>query len=340
MHTVDFDTDAFRQWLTAETGEDAALTFTPIRGGASCELFRMTRNGEDWIVRRAPRAMVDDSAHNVLREARILQALHGSAVPVPDVLVASDDRSLLGAPFFIMTFIDGEVIRNGLPADYLQHPATQSRIGEELVDKLAALHAFPWQDSPIAALSHPENFLERQVDRWMTQLERYRSRELPGVDDVARWLADHRPGQGSLAVMHGDYKLDNVIFSRQAPPRILSLLDFEMTTVGDPLIDLAWAMIFWPEEGNLMAFVSPGSERGMSADYCQTPEALVQRYAETTGRDMSHFQWYQAFSAWKLAIVLEGSYAKFLSGQSRNPNHQYLGFAVDQLLLRAQRFAC
>ncbi len=335
---MDFDTAAFARWLAGQTGEDAELAFEPIRGGASCELFRMTRLGVRWIVRRAPATAVASSAHDVLREARILRALHGSAVPVPAVLVASDDNALLGAPFFVMEYVDGEVLRSRLPQDYLDHPRTQAAVGEELVDRLADLHAFDWRHSAVADLERPGGFLERQVDRWMGQLAKYRTRELPGVDAVARWLADHLPPGSDPVLMHGDYKLDNVIFSHSAPPRILSLLDFEMTTVGDPLVDLAWSMIFWPEEGNLIAFPAIGAG-GFDAAFCQTPQQLVQRYAARTGRDLAHFQWYQAFSAWKLAIVLEGSYAKFLRGESRNPHHRHLGFTVDQLLARARRFA-
>jgi aminoglycoside phosphotransferase (APT) family kinase protein len=236
-----------------------------------------------------------------------------------------------------MRFIDGEVIRRALPQDYLQHPQSQASIGEELIDRLIDLHTFDWKGSEIATLAHPENFLKRQVPRWLAQLSKYRCRDLPGVDRVGQWLEDHRPPSGDLAVMHGDYKLDNVMFSRHAPPRILSILDFEMTTVGDPLIDLAWAMMFWPEEGSEMGFAAPGTEGGMDARYCQTPAALVARYGARTGRDLSHFDWYQAFSAWKLAIVLEGSYAKYLKGQSKNPYHQHMGHSVDLLLARAQR---
>ena len=339
LHDVDFDTAAFGRWLAEQTGQEADLAIEPVRGGASCELFHMTRLGARWIIRRAPKVAVASSAHDVLREARIIRALHGSAVQVPAVLASSDDAALLGAPFFIMEYIDGEVLRRGLPQDYLDHPEVQPAIGEQLVDRLADLHAFEWKHSAIAELARPDGFLERQVERWMGQLAKYRTRELPGVDDVARWLTDQLPPGGDLAVMHGDYKLDNVIFSRNAPPRILSLLDFEMTTVGDPLVDLAWAMIFWPQEGNLIAFPAVGVPGGFDAAFCQKPEQLVRRYAERTGRDMRHFQWYQAFSAWKLAIVLEGSYAKYLGGESKNPTHKYLGFTIDQLLARAQRFA-
>lgn len=129
------------------------------------------------------------------------------------------------------------------------------------------------------------------------------------------------------------------MYSKSLPPRVLTLVDFEMTTVGDPLIDLARRMIFWPEQDKLIAIASPGSPSGMSAEYCQRPEELIRRYADRTGRDMIHFQWYQAFAAWKLGIVLEASYAKYLSGESKNPNHEFFGFVIDQLMQRAQRFS-
>jgi aminoglycoside phosphotransferase (APT) family kinase protein len=343
VHTLDFDITNFSDWLSEKTGGETLLGIEPIKGGASCEMFHLFCSSvlgrQQWIVRRAPVTGVSDTAHNVMREYKIIEALRNGDVPVPQLLAASDDCAIMGAPFFVMKYIEGEVIRQALPDDYLINPQSQSCIGEELIDKLAALHAFDWRNTAIASLARPDNYLERQVERWMGQLEKYRSRELPVIDTIARWLDANRPAHGDITVMHGDYKLDNVIFSRLAPPQILSLLDFEMTTVGDPLIDLAWAMIFWPDDGNVIAFVPPGSDRGMSAEYCQTPGQLIQRYAEKTGRDLSQLQWYHAFSAWKLAIVLEGSYAKYLSGKSNNPNHQFMGAVIDTLLQRAQRFA-
>jgi aminoglycoside phosphotransferase (APT) family kinase protein len=338
--TVDFDTEAFAQWLAEATGKPSAIEVAPIRGGGSCEMFCMWRQGASWVIRRAPRTAVSESAHQVVREARIIEALGKSDVPVPTVLVVGEDPSVLGAPFFVMSYIDGEVVRrSGLPLDYRDHPEDQPAVGEQLVDTLALLHAFDWRTSALARLSRPGNYLERQVDRWMGQLASYRSRDLPHVDQIANWLSTHLPRPSDLTVMHGDYKIDNVLWARQGPPRIVGVIDFEMTTVGDPLVDLAWAMIFWPEEGNLIALASPGSPGGMNAEHCQRPEELVLRYGETTGRDLSAFDWYQAFSAWKLAIVLEASYAKHLSGQSRNPSHEHFGFVVDQLLDRARRFA-
>ena len=303
-------------------------------------MFRVDRGDQSWILRRAPLTAVADTAHQVVREARIIEALAGSDVPVPRVLATCEDPAVLGAPFFVMSRVDGEVVRRaGLPDEYVAHPETQPAIGEQLVDALVALHDFDWRSSGLAELSRTSDFLPRQVDRWMSQLSGYRTRDLPGLDEVATWLGANLPAGGDLTVMHGDFKIDNVIWSRQSPPRILAVLDFEMTTIGDPLVDLAWALIFWPEDGNLISLAAPGSPNGMSAEHVQAPADLVRRYENATGRDLSAFDWYQAFSAWKLAIVLEGSYAKFLEGESRNPTHEMFGFVVDQLLERARRFA-
>ncbi len=337
---TDFDVPRFSAWLAEVTGERADVAVTPIRGGGSCEMFRVERLNQTWVVRRAPVAAVSDTAHQVIREARIMEILESQGIPVPTVLARSEDPAILGAPFFVMTFVDGDVIRrDGLPEALRQDPGSQDKIGEQLVDTLAQLHAVDWASTPLAEMSHPHGFLDRQVDRWLGQLDGYRVRDLPDVDDLATWLRDHMPRHGDLTVMHGDYKVDNVIWAPTAPPRIACVVDLEMTTVGDPLIDLAWAMIFWPEEGNPIALAAPGTPNGIHPDHCQTPEQLVQRYAQSTGRDLSDFTWYQVFSAWKLAVVLEGSYAKHVRGQSRNPVHEVFGTIADGLLIRARRFA-
>ncbi|NQX87283.1 MAG: phosphotransferase family protein [Halioglobus sp.] len=339
MKQTVFDVASFANWLADQTGRCGDIVIKPLRGGGSCEMFTLAQSDELFVIRRAPLTAVSDTAHNVVREFRVIEALSDGSVRVPELLVSCDDDTVIGAPFFIMRYVEGEVIRRKLPDHYAASPESQTTLGEEMIDALVELHAFNWRGTAIEAMARPERFLERQVDRWAMQLETYRTRDLPGVDEVAHWLDDNRPASGDLSVMHGDYKIDNALYSKTLPPRILTLVDFEMTTVGDPLIDLAWCMIFWPEQTNLIAIAAPGNPGGMDERYCQAPEALVQRYAEQTGRDLDAFQWYQAFAAWKLAIVLEGSYAKFLSGQSNNPNHEFFGFVVDQLMARAQRFA-
>ncbi len=337
---IRFDIARFRDWLNEVTGEAAEVTVTPLRGGGSCEMFRVDRLGRAWVVRRAPVAVVSDTAHQVIREARIMEALGAAGLPVPDVLARSGDPAILGAAFFVMSYVEGGVIRrDGLPEPLHQDPSSHGLIGEQLIDTLVALHAIDWTETTLAEISHPQGFLPRQVDRWLNQLAGYRKRDLDGVDELAIWLRHNLPTGGDLTVMHGDYKLDNVIWAPASPPRVACVVDFEMTTVGDPLIDLAWAMIFWPEPGNPIALGSPDSPRGIDRDHCQAPRQLIERYATATGRDLSRFDWYQVFSAWKLAIVLEGSYAKYLRGESRNPVHEFFGPVIDELLRRAGRFA-
>lgn len=339
MSEPEFDHEGFAAWFDRHGGDGSPLQVTAMRGGGSCEMFDVRQGEAHYALRRAPLAAVSDTAHNVIREFRVIAALRDSTVRVPELVAACEDDSVLGAPFYVMRYIDGEVIRRKLPDSFAENAEQQAAIGEELIDALVELHAFDWRGTDIEAMARPERFLERQVERWMTQLEGYRQRELDGVDQVAQWLEANRPRRGDLTVMHGDYKLDNAMFARGLPPRIEALVDFEMTTVGDPLIDLAWAMIFWPEEGNMIAIAAPGSAGGMDERYCQSPESLIRRYAERSGRDLGAMQWYHAFSAWKLAIVLEASYVKHLKGESKNPNHEFFGFITDQLLVRAQRFA-
>jgi aminoglycoside phosphotransferase (APT) family kinase protein len=333
-----FDIDSFRIWLGKATGE-VDIEVTAIRGGASCDMFRVDRPGPSWMVRRAPLNAVTDTAHQVIREARIIEELSRTDVPVPSLVARCEDPTVIGAPFFVMSCIEGEVVRrNGLPEAFAAQPDSHSVIGEQLIDTLVKLHAVPWRETGLADLSRPEGFLARQVDRWMTQLSAYRFRELDGLDDIAAWLDANLPPTGDLTVMHGDYKLDNVMWAPAPPPRIVSVVDFEMTTVGDPLIDLAWALMFWPGDDNPIALAAPGSPNGIAPHACQTPGQLMARYCDATGRDITHFDWYQAFSAWKLAIVLEASYAKHCRGESTNPSHEAFGFVVDHLLQRAQRF--
>jgi aminoglycoside phosphotransferase (APT) family kinase protein len=337
---TDFDTIRFAEWLYEQTGETAPVTVTPLRGGGSCEMFRVERLGQAWVVRRAPVTAVASTAHQVIREAQIMETLATQGIPVPTVLAGTEDPSILGAPFFVMSFVEGEVIgRGGMPDVLGRDPDSHGHIGEQLIDILVQLHTVDWGQTALTELSRPQGFLPRQVDRWMNQLDGYRTRELDGVDDVATWLSDNLPTSGDLTVMHGDYKLDNVIWAPSPPPRIACVVDFEMTTIGDPLVDLAWAMMFWPSPGNAISISSGGGDKGINPDRCQSPEALVDRYVAATGRDMTWFDWYQAFSAWKLAIVMEGSYAKYVRGASGNPLHEYFGAVVEQLLTRAKRFA-
>lgn len=338
--SFNIDLTALERWFDAHLGDQQAIMLTPIKGGGSCELFSIQRGVERWAMRRAPLNAVSSSAHDVLREFAIIHAMQDAGLAVPKVLAAEKRGAITDADFYIMEYIDGTVIRHGLPEQFMASPETQPAIGEQLIDALVELHCFEWRGTGLEQLANLDAFLPRQIDRWLNQFSHYENgRDLPAVDSIAQWLRHHLPERGDLTVMHGDYKLDNVMFSHSVPPTLLRVVDFEMTTVGDPLVDLAWAMIFWPEEGNLIAIAAPDAKRGMAAEFCQSPAQLIARYAQATGRDMSQFQWYQVFAAWKLAIVLEASYTQFLAGKSKNPSHEFFGFVTDQLLIRAEKFA-
>lgn len=323
-------------WLEAQAGESFELEASALKGGGSCEIFSLRAGDHHWVLRRAPAHASSSTAHDVLREFRILDAIQNENVRISRPLFACEDPSVANGAFYIMEFVDGEPIRRGLPAAYADSVAAQRVAVMDLIDCLAEIHTVDWQRVGLQSLGNPDGYLERQVPRWMAQLDSYRCRDLPRVDQVAAWLRDHRPAEQPPCLVHGDYKLDNVLYRRVLPARALAVVDWEMASVGDPLVDLAWALIFCPEEGNVLALGAAGQPGGFLVDAVPTHDELIQRYVEATGRDVSALDWYRVFSRWKLGIVLEGSYAKHLRGESTNPNHAFFGGLTDTLLEQAR----
>jgi aminoglycoside phosphotransferase (APT) family kinase protein len=221
-----------------------------------------------------------------------------------------------------------------VPAAWASAPETHGQALDELIDALVAIHAVDWHTCGLDDMAHTDDYLARQVTRWRTQLDSYGGRALPTADTISEWLGAHRPADQPSALCHGDYKLDNVLFAPEAPPRLLAVVDWEMAAIGDPLVDLAWALIFHPgPEGTLRL----GMAKEPRFDLAHLPDraALIARYTERSGRDTTAIGWYDVFASWKLAVVLEGSYAKFLRGQSDKPIHELFGSQVDLLLDRA-----
>lgn len=316
-------------------GEHEPLLVEPMVGGGSCEIFGLQRGAARWVLRRAPRHASSTTAHDVAREYRILDAIKDTGVRIPRPIVVCSDPTVFGAPFYVMERIDGDVVRHDIPAAWCDHPEDQHRAFEELIDALAEIHAVDVQAVGLGDLGHPEGFLERQVSRWLAQLASYGGRDLPVAHELAVWLEAQRPAAQPAALFHGDYKMDNVLFASTSPPRLLAVVDWEMCSIGDPLVDLAWALIFHPEPGTAMGLGMHGTN---AFDLAHLPprEALVERYAEHTGRDVTRLDWYEVFARWKLAIVLEGSYAKFVRGESAKPIHEYFGRQADTLLAEAR----
>ena len=323
--------EPLERFLDTSLGDRRPVTVEPMRGGGSCEVFAVTRGPARWVLRRAPQHASSSSAHDVLREFRILDAIKDEPVLIARPVLACADPEVFGSPFYLMERIAGVPIRSRIPGAWADRPDTHGAALEQLVDALVAIHAVDWRACGLGGLSRSGADGERRTKRWLAQLDSYGGRELPEALQVAAWLDRNQPPDRPASLCHGDYKLDNLLFAPQAPPRLLAVVDWEMAAVGDPLVDLAWALIFHPgPEGTLHLGVT--GEPGFAVDRLPGRTALVARYTEASGRDTAALGWYEVFARWKLAVVLEGSYAKFLRGRSGKPVHEYFGRQADLLL--------
>ena len=233
-------------FLDGQFGDHEPVVVDPMLGGGSCEIFAVRRGSATWVLRRAPRYASSSTAHDVLREFRILDAIKEERVAIARPILACADPDVFGAPFYLMHHIDGVPIRAALPAAWASAPETHGAALEQLIDAIVDVHAVDWQACGLKDMARPERYLERQVERWLKQLRSYGGRELRVADEIAVWLDANRPADKPLTLFHGDYKLDNVLFAPDAPPRLLAIVDWEMASIGDPLVDVAWALIFHP----------------------------------------------------------------------------------------------
>jgi aminoglycoside phosphotransferase (APT) family kinase protein len=304
--------------------------------GHSNVTYRITRAGCRVVLRRPPRPPLPPSAHDVLREARILAALEGSGVPVPRVLAVCADESLLGVPFFVMEYLDGCCITAATPAA-LATPAHRAEIAERLIEVLAALHAVDPAGCGLDGIGRPSGYLERQVRRFAGLWEAGRTRELPALDELTAWLAANRPESGPATVVHGDFRLGNLMFAREPPVELLGVLDWEMATLGDPLADLGYLTASWGKAngGTVMAALQAVTREDGFPD----ADALAARYAALTGRAVDDLRWYRVLALWKSAIFLEQSYKRFLSGTEHDPWFAGMADGVPGLVAHARREA-
>ena len=293
----------------------------------------VNRNSNHYVLRRPPAGPLLPTAHDVAREHRFLSALFGTGARVPRPVLLCEDESVIGAPFYLMERKYGHVIRNELP-DALDSEGVRQQIGFELIDALVEIHAVDWRAVGLTN-SRADEYLERQLKRWNTQagLTVGKVRELPALAEVGTWLATHRPVSGEATVVHGDFKLDNVMFAPASPHRLEAVFDWEMATIGDPLADLGWLMHTWGRQDNL-AEDAPQPLTAQSG--FPTRDELAARYAEKTGRHMAHFDWYHVLALWKLAIILEGLYVHYKTGTASNPASDAFELQVPALIRRAQ----
>jgi aminoglycoside phosphotransferase (APT) family kinase protein len=320
------DIDGLRRFFRDQKlGDPAGLRTENISFGHSNEVHLVHFDGKSWALRRPPRGPLLPTAHDVLREYRVLKALQDTPVPVPRVYASCDNSDYIGAPFYLMEYMRGKVIRSGLiPTDeksFADTPSKREAVSEGVIDLLIALQAVDWRKVGLEGFGRPDGYIERQLRRWSDQLERTTplTRPLPVMESIREWLKSHIPQPQPATIVHGDFKLDNVMWdTEREPPRVTALFDWEMSTIGDPLADLGWLLTYWtdPSDGETRRAVVSSMEA--EPGYRLRGE-MVELYEKKSKRAMRDFRFYEIFSLFKLAIILEGSYSRFLSGQADDP---------------------
>lgn len=321
------DLDAVTRWLgPLVDGLQGPLRAAVIPGGRSNLTYVIADDARDWVLRRPPLAHVLPTAHDMEREFRAISALGPTDIPVPRTVGLCTDVDVLGVKFYVMERVRGHIIRDALPDEYADTPATRTELSRVLIETLGRLHAVVPAEVGLEGFGKPAGYLERQVERWWKQWEFSKTRELPQMEELRRRLTAGLPEQGPPGIVHGDYRLDNVMFAPADPSRICAILDWEMCTQGDPLADLGLLMVYWSDPTDstelvrAMTFTPLTQQPGF-----MTRAELVRAYDATNDRDLSRLDWYTCLGFYKLAIVAEGIHARFLMGQTVGEGFELMG---------------
>ena len=306
----------------------APLSASLIAGGRSNLTYLVNDGTNEWVLRRPPLGHVLPTAHDMAREYRVQHALASTAVPVPKILGFCDDLAINDAVFYVMERVDGVIYRDASSIASLS-PTDAKNVSHALVDVLADIHAVDYNAIGLGDFGRPEGYCERQVRRWGEQWERSKTREIPAVDEVARRLKNALPASGSPTIVHGDYRLDNTMMDPTNPSRIAAVLDWEMSTLGDPLTDLGLFLLYWGQADAQV--IATGSAIG-SQDGFLDHDGIVEAYALRSGRSVDDLDWYEVFAAFKLAIIVEGINARFQMGKTLGDGFEAMGALVGGLV--------
>ncbi|WP_040491000.1 phosphotransferase family protein [Ilumatobacter nonamiensis] len=332
------DLDRLRQWMDEQDLGSGDLTdVAQLTGGTQNVLVRFRRDGRDYVLRRPPLHKRANSDETMRRESRVLAALAGTDVPHPRFIAGEPDDEVLGASFYLMEPVDGFNAAAHLPEPHRSDPAMQREMGLALIDGAATLSTVDHEQVGLGDLGRPDGYLERQVGRWRKQLAGYREisdqwvPDIPGIDDVGNWLDANRPESSAPGIIHGDYHTANVMY-RHDGPQLAAIVDWELTTIGDPLIDL----------GLIIAFRTPDDEAdaGPAAELVQafpSVDDLVARYAERSGRDVSAAAWYGVLACYKTGIILEGTHVRAIAGKAPKATGDTLHAITLSLFRKADR---
>ena len=317
---------------------EGEIEASPIGEGHSNVTYLIERGGRELVLRRPPRPPLPPSAHDVLREARLLSALRDTPARVPDVLAVCDDPETIGAPFYVMEKIEGEVIVTSIPPA-LDTPAERRRIGDELIDALVEIHAVDWRAAGLEDFGKPTGYLERQLRRFLGLWELNKTREIPAVESIGSWLAENLPSSGPATIVHGDFRLGNTIYAAGAPARLEAVLDWEMATIGDPLADLGYLCMMWTEAGDPSGGMRDALGAVTRAEGFPSRAEMIALYEERSGRSMGDIRWYMTLALWKSVVFMEGNYKRAIAGTTDDPYLKTFGDGVLELAAQAEAVA-
>ena len=336
------DADTLESYLTDQLGPVDEFDIEHHQEGHSNETLFVTWGDRDLVIRRPPPGETAETAHDVLREYTVVEALQDTAVRVPTTVLACDDHDVIGSDFYVMEREEGIVIRGEEPETFAA-PEHRRAIGKEMVDTLAEIHEVDYEAVGLEEFGYPEGFTQRQVDRWEKQYEwafevTADEREIPEVHQVTTWLQEHVPDEYPHTLVHGDFKLDNVMFGAEAPPEIVSVFDWELSTLGDPFTDLGWMLSYWPDEHDEGTEIgTAGDAEFLLRDGYPTRVELVDRYESITGYEFENERFYRALAVYKLGALGEMFFRRYLQGNSDDETYPLMRERVPMLARRALR---
>ncbi|ELY93926.1 aminoglycoside phosphotransferase [Natrialba hulunbeirensis JCM 10989] len=335
------DEDALATYLTDELGPVETYEISRHQEGHSNETLFVTWGDRDLVIRRPPPGETADTAHDVLREYRVTNAIVDTDVPVPEPLLACDDHDVIGSDFYVMDQLEGDVLRADEPERFVD-PDRRAQIGEELVDTLASIHAVDYEAVGLGEFGYPEGYTDRQVERWGQQLMwafevTAEEREVPALYEVGSWLQENAPDEHPHTLVHGDYKLDNVMFGPGDSPELIGVFDWEMATLGDPRADLGWMLSYWRDAKDPEPVIPELTTQFMEREGYSTRRELVDRWEAQTGFEFEHERFYRALAVYKLAGLGEMFFRRFLEGNSDDSMYPQMEERVPALAARAQR---
>jgi aminoglycoside phosphotransferase (APT) family kinase protein len=306
-------------------GGDVPLRFSFLSGGRSNLTYRVEGGGRSWVLRRPPLGHVLPTAHDMAREHRVLTALRDTGLPVPRTRALCTDETVNGAPFYVMDFAPGVVIEEELPAGYATTPEERRRVGPALMRTLARLHAVDWRAVGLGDFGKPEGYLARQVRRWSEQWERSKASDVPLISELIRRLSAALPETQGSTLVHGDWRLGNVALDPADPGRIVAIFDWEMATLGDPLADVGYTLVYWGEAGDAKGSRGPGRYASVTtAAGFHSRAELVAEYSRASGRDVTSVEFYEVLALYKLAVISEGAYARWRAGLTAGEGFEHV----------------